>query len=79
MASQLLVRTTDGWTTEHPEAENVQIDGEELVYDRNSEELPPEESRDSASEAWVVYTDADRGRQRGGFRSTPMITPARRS
>ena len=35
MTATLYVRTTDGWETEHPDAENVRIDVDELVYQRS--------------------------------------------
>jgi hypothetical protein len=33
----LVVRTTDNWTTTHPDAESIRIEGDELVYDRETE------------------------------------------
>jgi len=45
MASQLLIRTTDGWTTEHPDVENVRIEGDVLVYERETEGLDRHEVR----------------------------------
>ncbi len=33
MTATLWVRTSDGWLTEHAKAENVHIEGDELVYE----------------------------------------------
>jgi hypothetical protein len=35
----LVVRTTDNWTTEHPQAENIHIEGDELVFNRAETEV----------------------------------------
>jgi len=35
----LFVRTTDNWTTTHADAENIRIEGDELVYDRAETEV----------------------------------------
>jgi len=39
MTATLYVRTTDGWTTKHPDAENVHIEGDELIYERGRDEV----------------------------------------
>jgi hypothetical protein len=34
----LLVDTRDGWRTEHPDAQAVHVEGDELVYERDGQE-----------------------------------------
>jgi len=41
----LKVRTEDGWTTEHPDVDKVLLEGDELVFQRETEVLGRQEPR----------------------------------
>jgi hypothetical protein len=62
----LSVETNDGWTTEHAGAENVRIEGDELVYERESVDLGRHEVRLDLDEIRVwrlveVHSGLERG------------------
>ena len=45
MTATLYVRTTDGWTTEHADPLHIHVEGDELVYERETELLGRHEVR----------------------------------